>query len=97
MKRIHMSPTPLDGEVEAFLLRLGQGAPMNHVVRYTVTRGVEEPYRIAIDFIADAEFESPAEQAQGQAEESPEPPPSLGAHLAGLAGDSVFTKPALQD
>lgn len=91
--RIHGGSTPLDLEVAAMLRRFATMEPLNHIVNYTVRRSPSDVHRVTIEFIADAEFDASAEQAQGQAEESPEPPPSLGAHLAGLAGDSVFTKP----
>jgi hypothetical protein len=61
-KRIHPSgTTPLDGEVEAFLRRLGDPGrerPLSYVTSYTVRRSIDEPHRLVIEFITDAEFDA---------------------------------------
>ncbi|MET0426676.1 MAG: hypothetical protein ABW046_22605 [Actinoplanes sp.] len=53
--------TPLDGEVEAFLRRIGDPGrerPLHHIVSYSVARSTGDVHRITVEFIADAEFDA---------------------------------------
>jgi hypothetical protein len=70
-KRVHpFSLSPLDGEIEAFLRRLGEPGrdrPLNYVTGYGVHRAMDAPHRLVIEFVADDEFDA--------APEAESPPP----------------------
>jgi hypothetical protein len=57
-KRIQPGPTPLDAEVAAMITRIGAGDPLMYVTSYTVRRSIDEPHRLVVEFIADAEFDA---------------------------------------
>lgn len=58
--KIYTSPTPLDLEVAAMLIRLGKTGPMSHMQSYTVERSTHSPTIVTVRLIADAEFDAPS-------------------------------------
>lgn len=65
-KQIRGGRTPLDSELERFLMRIGdEGRPLNYVRGYTVERTNGAPHMITVQFIADAEFDAPPTPTDG--------------------------------
>lgn len=66
-KKIQSGTTPLDAEIERFLMRIGdEGGPLNYVTSYGVQRSIGEPHRIMIEFVADARFDAASELAPSE-------------------------------